>query len=427
MRFKVFKPLAFSLLVGLSVLTTTNAHARSKDCFDQTLQSIFDKDQIPKVLHPSDHPPVKLISDTEWKGNHPITLADSSEVISMSYDGEIPWDEYLKLVRTDEEAMAKLRELTKDMNYTREKLKNALKMSDKQLDIFVIPKNSALAGKTKWNITELPPRFFAFEIERKLMVNQIDELAKSVEELLKKKGFDSQGFRDMGFIEIAHNTFDTSPAEFTSTMNRLKKEFPKASFHLHFGIPNNKISEEQTIAIARAVESKIILQLGESKFNTELSYSDFTSLHKDNLISDESVYRYRGVIRMGLYEFTRAHNIEIRQYANLAGGLDLVRFGANLSKNHKALYQVKKFAPKIALDKETISLHGALEYMGHLFRNKGTKEHLELGTEMIKLSRELLTPERTVIPEMRSKVQKFLTKNKILEKMEDPSLYLNMK
>jgi hypothetical protein len=210
-------------------------------------------------------------------------------------------------------------------------------------------------------------------------------------------------------------------------MNRLKKEFPKASFHLHFGIPNNKISEEQTIAIARAVESKIILQLGESKFNTELSYSDFTSLHKDNLIADESVYRYRGVIRMGLYEFTRAHNIEIRQYANLAGGLDLVRFGANLSKNHKALYQVKKFAPKIALDKETISLHGALEYMGHLFRNKGTKEHLELGTEMIKLSRELLTPERTVIPEMRSKVQKFLTKYKILEKMEDPSLYLNMK
>jgi hypothetical protein len=426
-RFRALQLFAFAILLVLSLTTAhQNALASSNDCFDQTLHNLFEKDQIPEVYHPTGHPPVKIITDEEWKGSNPITLYGSTEKLSMSYDGEIPWDEYLKFVRTDEEALERLKEITKDFNYTRNKLKYALNMSDKQLDIFVIPKNSELAGKASWNITELPPRFFAFQIERKLPSNELDDLAKSFEKLLKKRGFSSQGFPDMGFIEIAHSTFDTSPAQYISTMNRLKKEFPKASFHLHLGIPNNLVSEAETMAVARAVESKIILQLAESNFNKELSYSDFTSLHKDNLIADESVHRYRGVIRMGLYEFTRAHNIEIRQYSSLAEGLDLVRFGANLSKNHQALYQVKKFAPKLAQDKQTISLHGALEYMGHLFRNKGTREHVELGNEMIKLSREVLTPERAVIPEMRSKVQKFLIKNKILEKMDDPSLYLKI-
>jgi len=300
-----------------------------------------------------------------------------------------------------------------------------LHLSDKQLDHFVIPKSSP-PDKTLWNITELPPRYFAFLIDRKLLSFQVDQLSKSMDDLLKRRGYESKAFRDMGFVEIAHASFDTAPATFTESVKRLQKDFPKGSFHLHVGIPNQQFPEDHTLAIARALESKIILKLAKNNLKGELSYFDFTSLYKDQLVTDASLYQYRGVIRMGLDEYTRAHNIEIRQYSGLQDGLNLARFTADLAKNHEALFTLRNFAPRQVPDKLTVSLNGALEYIGHLFRNKGGTEMTKLGNELLHLSREVVSTNNSVSPEIRQKVQKFITKNKILEKMEDPSLYLKM-
>jgi hypothetical protein len=403
------------------------AYARNSTdpCFEAGLQKLFDPNPVPTVSHPSDPPPVRLISDAEWSGKESIKVHVNQEAIGFSYDGEIPWDEYLKFVRDDEKAMKKLREYTKDMNFSRSTLKERLHLSDKQLDRFVIPKSSP-ADKTLWNITELPPHYFALLIDRKLLSFNIDQLAKSVDDLLKRRGYQSQAFRDMGFIEIAHESFDTAPATFTETVKRIQKNFPKGSFHLHVGIPNHRFPEDHTLAIARALESRIILGLAKNNLRGELAYFDFTSLYKDQLVTDASVYQYRGVIRMGLDEYTRAHNIEIRQYSGLQDGLNLARFTANLARNHESLYTLRNFAPKQIPDKLTVSLNGALEYMGHLFRNKGDAEMTKLGNEMLRLSKEMITPDLAVRSEVRQKVQKFIIKNRILEKIEDPSLYLKM-
>jgi hypothetical protein len=408
-------------------LTGSCALARSvnEDCFQQKLKEIFDPQPVPMVVPPENSHPVKLITDAEWNGHSPIPVQANQEHLGFSYDGEIPWDEYLKFVRDDEKTMKKLREYTSKMNFTRSSLKERLNLSEKQLDHFVIPKSSP-ADQTVWNITELAPRYFAFLIDRKLLSYDVEQLAKGMEDLLKRRGYESKAFRDMGFIEIAHETFDQSPAKYVQTMKRIQKDFPKGSFHLHVGIPHQRLPEDHTLAIARALESRTILRLAKQNLKGELAYYDFTSLYKDQLVTDATVYQYRGVIRMGLDEYTRAHNIELRQYSGLQDGLNMVRFTANLAKNHESLYTLRNFAPKRIQDKNTVSLNGALEYMGHLFRNKGGKEMDELGKEMILLSREVSANETQISPELRKKIEKFLIKNQILEKAEDPSLYLKM-
>jgi hypothetical protein len=417
----------FALVLFAYGLQGTIAQARSDntDCFESGLKAMFDPNPIPIVAHPENPPPVKLINDAEWNGHSPIKVHANQENIGFSYDGEIPWDEYLKFVRDDEKAMKKLREYTGKMNFSRSTLKEKLNLSEKQLDHFVIPKSSP-PDQITWNITELPPRYFAFLIDRKLLSYEVEQLAKSVDDLLKRRGYESQAFRDMGFIEIAHSGFDTSPAKFVETVKKLQKNFPKGSFHLHVGIPNQRFPEDHTLAIARALESKIILNLAKNNLKGELAYFDFTSHYKDQLVTDASVYQYRGVIRMGLDEYTRAHNLEIRQYSGLQDGMNLARFTADLAKNHEALYTLRNYAPKRLTDKNTVSLNGALEYMGHLFRNKGGTKMTQLGNEMIRLSKQAASAESTITPEFRQKVQKFLIKNRILDKIEDPSLYLMM-
>jgi len=417
--------IALSLL--LSCGSSSLSHATSSsDCFKNGIQIIFKNDAEVKVIH-SDHPrEVNLISEAEWNSKSPITVNGTKHFITYSYDGEIPWDEYLKYAKSDPEAMHMLGQFTQDMNFSKKSLMNHLKLSEKQFDTFVIKKNSPLYGKEKYNITDLPPRYFAFMIDSGLSIHT-QELAKGFEKLLQKRGYRSSTHVDMGFIEVTHSDFDSSPLDFTSTINQLNRDFPKASFHLHLGIPIDAVSDSEMVAISRAVESRIILSIAELNFNRDLAFRDFTSLKKENLITDHSVYQYRGVIRMGLNEFTRAHNLEIREYQSLKKGIETVRIAANLTKNSKTLYRIPDFNPRTPVDDQTSNLNGALEYIGRLFLNHGDPDSERLGSEMIRLSRQVIDHENKIKPEMRTVVQKFLKNNKILQRMNDPSLYLHMK
>jgi hypothetical protein len=410
------------ILLLLLCLGISDARANDNNCFSNILGNLFGG-KSSKEIQAAEFQKANLITPEMWATEKKLLVSGSNKELSFSYDGELAWDELLKFVKNDPETMTSLNHLLGNNRYKKPELMRLLKVSEKQFDSFVIRKESPLAQQESWLITELPPRYFAFMMENFKDSNKIELISKEISKHMNKKGFFTEGHNDSGFVELAHSSFDVEPSVFSGTMKKYEENFPKSTIHLHIGIPNEVVNNSEAIAIGRAIESKIILTLADHPFTNELAYANFSSLRSEkNVLKNKE---YRGVIRLGLNEFKGAHNLEIRQYGKMNEGLDLIQLGSNLSMNPKSLYKFDHFSPAVIDDPYTSNLNGALEYVGKLFKNKGTEEFTRLGDEMITMAKEMES-EMIISEKMRVKVRKFIEKNKILGKLDDLSLFMKV-
>jgi len=432
MSYKIaIKTTAFAVSFLISEqLCASSAHANrfaryvNINCVTNILEKTFNPSRQPTLIIPTSKESVNLITDEAWINSEKIFIKGTNETLSFSYDGELAWDEVLAFIKDDPEAMSALNKLFPE-RYNKAQILKKINMSEKQFDAFVLKKGTPLADQGSWLASELPPRYFAFMIEGKfgkeIVEKPIEVMAQSIVKVMRKRGFIVDGHSDSGFVELTHPTFDVKPSVFEKTMHDFDQHFPKSTMHI--GIPLAGTSKIKTTAISRAIEAKAILTLAEQNTKSELPYIVYSSLRNEREIKTMSPWR--GVIRTGFNEFKNADNIEIRQYVSMNDGIGMIKLGSNLSSNSHALYEVEHFNPLKIKDLRTSNLNGALEYVGILFKNKGSEEYLKLGDEMISMAKQM-EKEKAISDNMRHKVEKFLETNKIVKKLEDPSLYLKM-
>ncbi len=359
--------------------------------------------------------------DSIWLSKEDILLRfpnGESRALRFSHDSEITHAEVFKFVRQDPEAFKELESMVekyvKPFRVHLEDLAKHVNMSPAQTKAFYIRKGIE-AGPDGYKITDLnanafdlymdeifsplsgysdPPKVTGFSLSEKKATALFNEYKNLLGRLTEKRGHNSDVTQDLRYIELIYKGSESSPLKFTDDLAaKVWKDFPKASSHLHIGLPA-ELSSQKLIAISRAVEMKIILSMATVAPASEaekLSFSMYSTLIKrPNLDFGRDYIGSRGVIKVSKNRFQKpypAHDLEIRQYNSHKEGLAHLELAAKLAKSHDQLRLTKldTALPKQsewAEDRYTTNLYGALAYAKTLLSLRGQSEDLSLVTKI---------------------------------------------
>ena len=308
--------------------------------------------------------------------------------LTFSLDSELGYADALRAILRHEPSLEKLRAhvdeggLSPAIDLARE-----LGMSAKQFDRFAL-RLGAERGKEKYSLTDLAPSHFAVIVKQRFagtiyqtnhtlralldeaavamdlpVLASLDSLEKTLPLRPENGSYD---------VELAHSSWEEVRSVFAALIRRLHSSLVAPQTHLHLGIPST-IGRDATIAVARAVETIMILDLAsapprnlpEQKFRA-------TTLEREVYRRDDD--RHRGLVNLVFEEWKRPHlsnNLELRYHPDIETGLRWLALAAELTLRHRRLIVHPDFDadPGIAVwnyrattDMITVNLQGALKY-----------------------------------------------------------------
>lgn len=399
---------------------------------------------------------------TFWESTEPYMVnIDGKELpITLAFDSELPHRDVFKHVMQDPVAREELRSAAEKLKFaetsgrlnkllgndkwrgiTLQQLASTLGLSEKQARIFAIRKDVE-KNKALFDLTDLTPKSFDHVLSGILseLVDAAQRVPHFPQKLIATKDSGERfltayrkialrfveqnqlpmaGHFEEHLIELTHTSSETNPSRFYSLITKdLHARFPGAQTHLHAGIPA-EVPRPQTTAIARAVETRVVLRLAADHADDSINlYNDgynlgeenayYSSLRKGTPASGKRV----GVVRLNFskwYTPVLAHDIEIRQWLKIDEGLDDVQLVATLAQKHDSLVVLEDFEAKVVPDLVTGNLNGALRYAGLLLQRSTTEQSRLIGEQLVQMANRIET-EGTLTRKTREDVMKFLNR-----------------
>jgi hypothetical protein len=288
-----------------------------------------------------------LTSEEFFKQTSPILInpEDPSSVLNFSFDGELPWNElFVFFKKTSQFEEWKKTEDCKRftdnffLNKTASAWAHLFKLSQKQFETFVKKPSKLTTSITTpetISLFDLPPTYIAHYLDNhKIFLHYNKILKKLIETSLAKINLPVHTIDDVGFIEIQHSSYESSPSIIKNTFDRLDELFPSATFHKHIGITKN-ISDDALLSILRALETKMILSIASLSENTgNLAYSYFSSF-----LQKSPRTGIRSVLKLGDFP-NNQYDLEIRQSISETEDRHLVSFASQMAQNYKKIIQL---------------------------------------------------------------------------------------
>lgn len=368
-----------------------------------------------------------------WLQNEAVTVAGKNQKqfpLTFSFDSEVSLENTYRYLISNPESEAWLKQVLEapseglkaflsNSSLSKPELANLLQVSERQFDRFVLRKgideNKASFFLLDLNPSYLHGAYFNHARHERNSGAFLHELQVGFKTSLIKNGFPVSLHMDAANFEITHASSERIPAQFRKlVVEGLHTQIKNPQTHLHIGLPEKAITNTKALEITRAVETKIILELAEGwePGTKELAFVDGTSLRADPGDVD-----YRGVVRLGYSEFSKpvkAHNLEIRQWDTIEGGLENLALAAEMAKRHREIKVVKMHTPVVD-DPYTSSLLGALEYSAVILARSGKSEEKKLAKKLLALHQKGIRSweNERENSEFRTEVKKFLLTNNI--------------
>ncbi|HLD98774.1 MAG TPA: hypothetical protein VJB59_00860 [Bdellovibrionota bacterium] len=369
------------------------------------------------------------VSPNFWKQSQPVLLTanDGSKVpLTFSHDSEVGNAIVYRLLRDDPEGWAALKEETSRYTYSIEQLMREFGLSRKQFIAFALRKG---VDPSKPLIpTDLNAFYFAvlWDKVQHSALNNVGfnvnrDLVEPLKNAMARKGLNLGAHIDGGFIEFTHPSSEQVPRVFADEMKKFYKATEAAAeVHIHVGLPVRAINTRQGLAVARALETKVVLGLArrysEIDNVTPPSYIAASNFSKTPVNDRGLVYYKPGEFK----EPVAAHDLELRLVPDLEDGMEQAEFVAQLAQKAGRLDISDEGFGGATLDRYVGNVSGALEYAARFLANSGNPKDAGLASglkELAARARERLSPE------MRKEISKFLTKNNIESRLT-PELFL---
>lgn len=355
----------------------------------------------------------------------------SGRHITLSNDSELPYVDSYRILLSDIDAALKLEEFTSPYQFTLEEIAKRTKQSIKQVDKFVLRKNVD-RNKTYFVATDINPTYAEPFLRQKanILEEEFSELFfPSVEKIFRENNFPFRAHDDNGYIELTHETWEDIPSNFFDLMSRLNRVTQYSMDHLHGGFPAEDVSEEQFETIAKIIETKAVLAKALA-FGANVKEMEYSS---SNFFPPE-ISEWRGMVRAVKNEWSKpfpSHNLEIRQYNNITHGMYLLEEAVSLGLNSHNLKIFTDIKYPNFLDKKTQSLAASLKFAALYLERFDQYQELALEThilsqEITKQAKAALLEDRSNPPisdELRTEVQIFLKETKLLDILEDLTLF----
>lgn len=377
-----------------------------------------------------------------WGRSEPFVVGNSKNgeplYLTFSNDSELPTDDLYRLVMSSDSGRRAMRKWASEIGpLSVEKLGSALKVSEKQLRQFAL-RRDATSGQVEYFLDELNPSYFAKFIEDPeysalgfnwLKKKLVADLQGEVAVIFRERGFPFKAYQDGQDLEVSHLSSESSPETFARLMRRLHAELKAPQSHFHLGIPAEAVDAPHAEAVAKALETKIVLSMAADSsepgsvlaFNSSVLRGErrrgpvFLKTFESNSWGDFSASQFT--------EPFPAHDLELRQHEGVENALSLVQFATRLVQNQKRL--VLRSQPLGERNDPHIgNIEGALLHAGTLLRDRGARsavpEQREIGDRMIALAartRERKQPE--LDSALRTEIYRFLNQNRVRELLDE--------
>ncbi|OFZ53356.1 MAG: hypothetical protein A2428_10360 [Bdellovibrionales bacterium RIFOXYC1_FULL_54_43] len=364
-----------------------------------------------------------------WKQNQPmlLTAKDGSKVpLTFSHDSEIGNTILHRLLRDDPEGWAALKEAASRYTYPIEQLMREFGLSRKQFIAFALRKG--VDPSKPLTPTDLNAFYFAVLWDKvqhsalnRVGFNVNRDLVTPLKNAMARKGLNLAAHIDGGFVEFTHPSSEQVPRVFADEMRKFYKATESAAeVHLHVGLPARAINRSQGLAIARALETKVVLGLArrysEVDNVTAPSHNVASNLWNNELSDRGLVYYKPGEFK----EPVAAHDLELRLVPDLEEGMEQVEFVAQLAQRAGRLDISGESFGATTLDRYVGNLSGALEYAARALANSGNPNDAGLASGLRELASRA---QERLSPAMRKEISKFLAKNNVESRLT-PELFL---
>ena len=174
-------------------------------------------------------------------------------------------------------------------------------------------------------------------------------------------------------------------------------------------------------SIARAVESRIILEMAHSspRASGELYATSYSTLRG----TPKSANKSAGVVRLNYKRHKEPfpmHDLEVRNYLKLNEGLNHIALASRMGEDHSRVIVLDSFSAKNIVDPYTSNLNGALKYVGEIAKKKGNEE---VGSRLVELANKI-EAEGKITEAMRKEVHEYLREIEVM-KMLEPNFFLD--
>ena len=378
-----------------------------------------------------------------WERSEPIfTDAKRTRYLTFSYDSEFAGKSLYDILRKYPDELHAI--ALKEREYSRFELLKLTQMSEKRFAHFGV-RPGVDKTKEKYRIDEISEPVFT------ALIQQREENAEVFFDLVTKEFKQTKLpfalHRDGTAVEATHPTSESSPKKFAEAIDILFDRPHTPDTHLHIGLPVQDVTSDQAVAVARAVEARIVLAMAADsqawRQGGELSYA--ASVLAGNWITpkDLGFKKQRGIVQLSLEEFKEpfpAHNLEIRQYQDKQDGMNLAQFVATLTQNRSRLIQNPRRFGYIEResdhyrDAELGNVLGALEYVRDLIGQKGAPgdrdvlARLDALLKKFRKKAEFLAldySKDTHTTEYDAEIERLIRKYKLLDRLSQPDFYLN--
>ncbi len=230
-------------------------------------------------------------------------------------------------------------------------------------------------------------------------------------------------------VELVMDGALDNPAAFKQLIDWLytETEFPET--HFHVSLPLANVSPEQTIYAARALETKILLELmlSDRDFNGETYHPHDDSSFTKNVAEirrNEMPQVERGIVRVESERWGEpdAHDVEIREWIEKDHGLENMYFLMQMVRYSNHLRSSRGFQSTPLRDTMPPNLNGALRYAAFMLKDRLPAANANLAPDLIKLAEELEAAGKLTDP-LRKKVRDYLSQNDVLKYLS-PNVFM---
>lgn len=367
--------------------------------------------------------------DDFWKISDPFEVrnpAGLKSILTYSTDSELSDQDVFRMLLKEPDLAAQLADQL--IKVPLETLLSDLHLSQKQFQTFALRKGVSKTEKA-YKPTDLNPDYFSFMFAKQkpslpistpisgevilepLLQKYLDLVAEALQRQQPK--FHAH-FDPLGPIEVSHKTFETTPLDFATTLQKHHKLFKFPMSHLHLGVESSQITTPQATAIGRAIEVQIIFDLiaQEAHPKNALAVSWGSTLGISN----------RGLVFVKAEAFStthgKAHDIELRQYNNLPHGLRILSFASFMAKDPEKIIVFEEVMQRgTKLDQFWGAAAGALKYVAKIIEANSQDPSLKKLTPELRRLSELAQESENIAPQVRKEIYQLIVSNNLVEKL----------
>ncbi len=340
--------------------------------------------------------------------------------LTYSFDAELETPSFIRFILSEPEGAALLNKLYGE--YTIDYACKVLKLSPAQLKSFAL--NTGVdKTKSAYVFSDFRLKYIVDLVNaggrgaKYSLINIIQEIAHQKQRTLEV-GDDSDA------IEVRDPSFRDTPRAIKNIVQALSEDFVTPQLHLHLGLAHDVISEQKAIAIARAIET--VLVLGRAAKEPGTYQVDDAYLNQGSPLAMNSkrgaVYLKPAGISGAFQNPFLSHDLEIRKADSDEQQLQFLALGIVLAKNHERLLLDDSTYGAGAVDTNLGNLKGALLYTAKLFEQSNIDDNKRMAPLLQSLARKITFDPNNLgyynpSPELAEEIFQFLNDKQIVQRL----------